>query len=152
MHLWICYFATVISQRYIKYKLVHSSKLDFCDNICRARSVWARPKDAQNFLKRKFSVSLKKDLIFQFLIYFSASFAFYFLVSCTYSQTRATVSIKNETLNIQKSVIIDFVHKIWFCYSYLQEFAQHDSVSRASKNDGHRKGRLKVWSYVPMYT
>ena len=37
----------------------------------------------QNFLKRKFSVLLKKDFIFQFHI--SASFAFYFLVSYTYS-------------------------------------------------------------------
>ena len=35
------------------------------------------------FLKRKFSVSLKKDFIFQFNLYFSASFAFYFLFSYT---------------------------------------------------------------------
>ena len=26
MYLWICYFAPVISQRYMKYTLVHSSK------------------------------------------------------------------------------------------------------------------------------
>ena len=37
------------------------------------------------------SVSLKKDFIFQFHIYFSASFAFYILVSHTYSQTRAMI-------------------------------------------------------------
>ena len=42
---------------------------------------------------------MKKDFIFQFHIYFSASFAFYFLVSYTYSQTSAMISFNIETLN-----------------------------------------------------
>ena len=38
-----------------------------------------------DFHQRKFNVSLKIDFIFQFHTYFSARFAFYFLVSYTYS-------------------------------------------------------------------
>ena len=34
MYLWICYFAPIISQRYIKYTLVHSSKLLVIIIIC----------------------------------------------------------------------------------------------------------------------
>ena len=49
-------------------------------------------------LRRKFSISLKKDFIFQFDIDFSASFPFYFLVSYTYSQTSA-ISFNIEALN-----------------------------------------------------
>ena len=54
-------------------------------NICRAHTVLARSKkeEAQNFLKKKFSVSLEKVLQFCFHIYFSASFVFYFLVADT---------------------------------------------------------------------
>ena len=39
--------------------------------------------EKQNFLKKKISVSLEKDFIFRFHIYFPASFASYFLVSDT---------------------------------------------------------------------
>ena len=42
------------------------------DPICRRNT---------NFRRKKFSVSLKKDFIFRFHIYFSASFASFFLVS-----------------------------------------------------------------------
>ena len=57
--------------------------------------------------KRKFSVSLKKDfIIFQFHIYFSASFAFYFLGSYTYSQTSAMTSFNIETLNSGKNLAL----------------------------------------------
>ena len=38
----------------------------------------------QNFLRRKFSVSMKKYFIIQVHLYFSASFAFYFQVSYIY--------------------------------------------------------------------
>ena len=51
------------------------------------------------FLKKKFIVSLKKDFVFCFRIYFSTSFAFYFLVSDTQSQTSAMVSFNIETLD-----------------------------------------------------
>ena len=57
--------------------------------------------------KRKFSVSLKKYFItFQFHICFSASFAFYFLVSYTYSQTSAMISFNIETLNSGKNLAL----------------------------------------------
>ena len=56
------------------------------------------------FLKRKFSVSLKKDFIFQFHIYFSASFAFYFVVSYPYSQTSTMISFNIETLNSSENL------------------------------------------------
>ena len=48
-----------------------------------AHTVLARSKiyEAQNFLNKRFSVSLKKGFIFHFHIYFSTSFAFYFIVS-----------------------------------------------------------------------
>ena len=45
------------------------------------------------------SVSLQKDFISCFHIYFPASFASYFLVLDTYSQTSAMVSFNVETLN-----------------------------------------------------
>ena len=92
MCLWICYFAPVISHRYVEYTLVHSLKRLAClfhvrliDKIRRAHAVLARSKmyQIQNFLKKNFNVSFEKDFIFQFHIYFSASFAFYFLVSNT---------------------------------------------------------------------
>ena len=59
--------------------------VDFCDKIRRAHAVLAKckMKEAQNFLKKKFSVLLEKDFIFRFHICFSASFASYFLVSDT---------------------------------------------------------------------
>ena len=50
----------------------------------------------------------------------------------------------------RKSEIIEFVHKIWRCY--LWESAKDGSPKRAPKKDRHGKGRLKVLSYVPMYT
>ena len=63
---------------------------------------------AQNYLKKKFSASLKKDFIFQFHLYISASSAFYFLVSYTYSRTSVVISFNTETLNSgEKSAIID---------------------------------------------
>ena len=63
--------------------------VNFCDKICRAHTVLARSKmqEKQNFLKKKFSVSLEKDFIFGFHIYFSGSFASYFLVSDIYTNT-----------------------------------------------------------------
>ena len=55
---------------------------DFC-KIHRAHTALSRSKmyEAQNLLKKKISVSLEEDFIFEFPIYFSASFAFYFLIS-----------------------------------------------------------------------
>ena len=46
--------------------------MDFCNKNCRAHTVLERSKmlEAQNFLKKKFSVSLEKDFIFQFHIFF----------------------------------------------------------------------------------
>ena len=52
-----------------------------------------------------------KHFIFRFHIYFSASFASYFLVSDTKSRTRATISFNTKLWH--KSAIIEFVHKIW---------------------------------------
>ena len=46
----------------------------------------------KKILKKKFSVSLEKDFIFRYHIYFSASFAFYFLVS--YSIDALCIEIK----------------------------------------------------------
>ena len=108
-------------------------ELDFCDSLCRTHTVWARskPYEPQNFLKTIFSVSLKKDFIFQFHLYFSASFGFYFLDSYTRSQTSVMISFNIKTLNFGD--FIDFVHKIWHCYSYLKESAKHDNLRRASK-------------------
>ena len=85
---------------------IQKFELDFCDNICRTHTVWVKSKtyEAQKFLKRKFSVSLKKDFIFQFHIYFSAIFAFYFLVSYTYSQFSVMISFNIETLNSGKNL------------------------------------------------
>ena len=56
---------------------------------------WQDPKCSRcrTFWRKKLCVSLEKDFIFCFHIYFSASFAFYFLISYTLS------------------AIIDFVHK-----------------------------------------
>ena len=61
------------------------SMLKEYDKIRRALGVLARSnmQETKNFLKKKFSVSLEKYFIFHFHIYFSASFAFYFLVSDT---------------------------------------------------------------------
>ena len=56
------------------------------------------------FLKRKFSVSLKKDFIFQFHMYLSASFAFYFLVLYINSQTRTMISFNIEMLNSDENL------------------------------------------------
>ena len=73
----------------------------FCDNICRDHTVLAKSKEkeAQYILRKKYSVSLEKDLIFQIDIYFSASFAFHFLGSYTKSQTGMMVPFNIETLN-----------------------------------------------------
>ena len=75
--------------------------MSFCGKIRRAHTVLARFKmqDKQNFLKKKFSVSLEKDFIFRFHIYFFASFASYFLVSYTESQTSVRNSFDIETVN-----------------------------------------------------
>ena len=43
----------------------------------------SKMQEKQNFLKKKTSVSLEKDFIFRFHIYFSASFTFYLLISDT---------------------------------------------------------------------
>ena len=51
-----------------------------------------------------------------------------------------------------KSAIIDFVHKIWRGYSHPKQYAKDGSLKRASKLDRYGKGRLKVLSYVPIYT
>ena len=71
--------------------LVFNTKFlaNFCDKIRRAHTVLARSKmqEKQNILRRKFSVSLEKDSMFCFHIYFSASFPFYFRVSYTYIHT-----------------------------------------------------------------
>ena len=55
--------------------------------------------------QEKFSVSLQKDFIFSFHIYFSDSFAFYFLVSDT-SQTSAMVSFNIETLHSGANLLL----------------------------------------------
>ena len=67
----------------------------------RVNLVVARSKiqETQGILKKKFSVSLEKDFILRFHIYFSASFAFYFLVSDTQYRTIAMVSFNIATLN-----------------------------------------------------
>ena len=54
-----------------------------CDKFRRAHTILARSSamKIQNFLKKTFTNSLEKNLIFQFYLYFSASFTFYFLVS-----------------------------------------------------------------------
>ena len=58
--------------------------------ICMSKR--AKMLEERNFLKKKCTVSLEKDFIFQSHIY-------YFLVSYTYSGTSAMVSFNNETLN-----------------------------------------------------
>ena len=69
---------------------IQKFKLDFCDNICRVHTVWWKSKnwEVQNFLRRKSSVSLKKDFIFQVHWYFSTSNAFYLQVSYIYANHR----------------------------------------------------------------
>ena len=59
--------------------------VNFYDKIHRVHIVLARSRmqEKQNFLNKKFSVSLEKGFIFHFHIYFIASFAFYFLLSDT---------------------------------------------------------------------
>ena len=59
----------------------------------------------QNIMKKKYSVSLVKGFIFQFHIYFSTSFAFYFLVSYIYTY----ICIKGVCLSYT-TIMLD-VHK-----------------------------------------
>ena len=56
--------------------------VNLCDKIRRTHTVLARSKmyPKQNLPQKKLSVSLDNDLIFRFRLYFSARFAFYFLV------------------------------------------------------------------------
>ena len=63
---------------------IQKFQLDFCDGIWEVCAVLAGSKawEVQNFLKKKFSVTGERFHI-PFDIYFSASFAFYFLVSQT---------------------------------------------------------------------
>ena len=44
---------------------IQKFKLNFCGNICRVHTVWEKYKtyESQNFLKRQFRVSLKKDFM-----------------------------------------------------------------------------------------
>ena len=85
---------------------IQKFKLDFCGKICRAHTVWTRSKtqEAQDFVTRKFSSSLKKDFIFQLHLYFPARFAVYFLVSYTYFQTSMMTSFNFEMLNCGKNL------------------------------------------------
>ena len=64
----------------VSFSMFLKFELDFFDNICRVYTVWAKSKtlESHNFLKRMFSVELKKDFISQVHLYFSASFAFFF--------------------------------------------------------------------------
>ena len=59
---------------------IQKLKLDFCDNICRV-GLKSKTWEVPNYLKKKSSVSLKKDFISQVHLYFSASFSFYFSAS-----------------------------------------------------------------------
>ena len=68
----------------------------------------------KTFWRKSLVFHWRKISYFNFTYVFPLVFTFYILVPYIYSQTRATVSINNETLNIRKYVIIDFVHKIWF--------------------------------------
>ena len=80
------------------------------------------------FWRKKISVLLdllKKDFIFRFHMYFSASFASNFLLSDTQSRTSAMISFNIELW--RKSSIIGFVHKIWRCHSHLRESAKDGS-------------------------
>ena len=56
--------------------------MNFCGKIRRAHS-FGKIQNVEEIelSEKKFSVSLEKDFIFGFPIYFSASLAFYFLVS-----------------------------------------------------------------------
>ena len=54
------------------------------------------------FIEKSFHIS--RSLIFTSIhFYFSASFAFYFLVSCTQSQTSAMISFNIETLSSREN-------------------------------------------------
>ena len=74
------------------------------------------------------SVSLQKDFIFCFHIYFSASFASYFLVLDTYSQTSAMVSFNVEALNSGTNPPLwnPFI-RFDYSYSHLRESAKDGS-------------------------
>ena len=71
---------------------------NFCDKIPRGYKVLGRSKkqEKHNFLKKIFSVSSEKYLIFCFHICFTTSFSFYFLVLDTQSRTSAIVSFNIE--------------------------------------------------------
>ena len=95
---------------------IQKFKLDFCDNICRVHTVWAKSKswEVQNFPRRKFSVSLKKDFIFQVHWYFSASYAFYLQISYIYRKW----SIKPPLSNKPPPLKLDLTNKPpWGGYS-----------------------------------
>ena len=78
--------------------------VDFCDKIRRALTVLARfkMKETQNFLKKKFSVSLEKDFIFRFHIYM-----YIYIYVCFIVPFVSLISSPNYTLFF--NVILNFI-------------------------------------------
>ena len=106
--IYVLHGINLISRWFINFlkKLLKFSKLFFeqfgavllaknlsCGDIVKLTVYW------WTFWRKRMNVSLEKDLIFRFHIKFSASFAFYFLVSYTQSRTSEMVYFNIETLN-----------------------------------------------------
>ena len=82
--------------------------------------------------EKKFSVSLEKDFIFRFHIYFSASFASYFqqlkqLLSTEWLNITLLNFVRLSTLSIKKGS-----HKRYMQHSQLQQQFEHSGPSRSS--------------------
>ena len=129
---------------------IQKFKHHFCNNIRRTYAVRAMSKtyEAEDFLKRKFSLSFKNDFIFQFPIYFSTSFAFYFLVSYTYFQTSTMISFNIEMVNSGKNSLL------WnlFIKFYVAIATFKNLLNMVILEDGHSKVSLNVLRYAAMYT
>ena len=84
--------------KYYVAKIVAKITANFCDKTPRGHKVLGRSKkqEKHNFLKKIFSVSSEKYLIFCFHICFTTSFSFYFLVLDTSFRTSAIVSFNIE--------------------------------------------------------
>ena len=95
---------------------------------------WQDPKcrRKRTFWRKKFSVSLEKDFIFRFHIYFSASFASYFqqlkqLLSTEWLNITLLNFVRLSTLSIKKGS-----HKRYMQHSQLQQQFEHSGPSRSS--------------------
>ena len=85
-------------------------------------------------------------------MYFSASFAFYSLVSYTYSQTSAMISFNTEMLNSDENPLLWTLFIKFDVAIATFENLLNMAVLEERLNKTDRKGRLNVLSYVPMYT